>query len=41
MTAEIRSDNALILWSQQKGLLHVYMLAINMIKQSLFFNFFT
>ena len=28
MTAKIYSDHAFILWSQQVGLLHVYMLAI-------------
>ena len=28
MTAKILSDHAFILWSQQVGLLHVYMLAI-------------
>ena len=28
MTAKIHSDHAFIFWSQQVGLLHVYMLAI-------------
>ena len=36
MTAKIHSDHAFILWSQQ--VLHVYMLAINIIKQNLFFE---
>ena len=35
MTAKIHSDHAFILWSQQVGLLHVYILAI---KQNLFFE---
>ena len=35
MTAKIHSDHEFILWSQQVGLLHVYMLVI---KQNLFFE---
>ena len=38
MTAKMHSDHTFILWSQQVGLLHVYMLAINMIKHNLFFE---
>ena len=38
MTAKIHNDHAFILWSQQMELLHVYMLAINMIKQKKFLN---
>ena len=34
MTAKIHSDHAFILWIQQVGFLHVYMLAI---KQNMFF----
>ena len=41
MTAKIHNDHAFILWSQQMELLHVYMLAINMICFSMFvFLFF-
>ena len=36
MTTKIHSDHAFILWSQQVGLLHVYMFAI---KQNLFFEY--